>query len=34
LFKEELYTITPINIVDENDAFSLNELEFEDDICQ
>jgi len=33
LFKEELDTITPINIVDEDDAFSLDELEFEDDIC-
>jgi len=34
LFKEEFDTITPINVIDEDKAFSLYELEFEDDIGQ
>jgi hypothetical protein len=34
LFKEELDTITPIDIVDEYDAFTLDELEFENDVSQ
>jgi hypothetical protein len=34
LFEEEFDTVTPINIVDKDDAFSLNELEFEDNVSQ
>jgi len=32
LFKKELDTITPIDIVDEYDAFTLDELKFENDV--
>jgi len=34
LFKEELDTITSINIVDKYDAFALDEFEFENDVGQ
>jgi hypothetical protein len=34
LFKEELDTITPIDIVDEYDAFTLDEFQFENDVGQ
>jgi hypothetical protein len=34
LFKEELDTITSIDIVDEYNAFALDELEFENDVGQ
>jgi hypothetical protein len=34
LLKEELDAITPIHIVYEYDALSLNQLEFENDVGQ
>lgn len=34
MFKEELDTITSIDIVDEYDAFTLDEFEFENDVGQ
>jgi hypothetical protein len=34
LLKEELDTITSIDIVDEYEAFTLDELEFENDVGQ
>ena len=34
LLEEELEAVTSVDIVDEENAFALDELELEDDICE